>query len=210
MKCILMFCYVGLIVLLASCKSVATYTDSPDGQFFYSVSEQEEAEYGDIFVVIEKYRYYPVFFSQVEHMFHEINQATPLDGYHANTYNLIQYKGFPSSQIECKINVSQVELIITYTLPKISADVRDKKILKIWNRYYPALLKHEQNHAEFGRIAAKRIYDVLRKNLNKPCEQEIQKEIDEIFAWHSKQHKEYDEKTKNGKTEDAYLPFYLP
>jgi predicted secreted Zn-dependent protease len=115
---------------------------------------------------------------------------------------------FHRAGMVCMIGGVKATLDIKYLMPKwTNASSASEKLQEKWNRYYAALQKHEEGHAEIARQAADEIEKSLGKmrgGANCPgLGEEANKIGNAILDDYRKKEKDYDRQTKHGKTQGA-------
>ena len=114
-----------------------------------------------------------------------------------------------TSNGQCKINKANTTVKVTYTMPKLSDQHKDKLIVERFNDYYLALLQHEKGHKGSGVLAAKEIEEVLlalpAKTDCKILESLANKKAKTIIRKYNKRDMVYDYKTDHGRTQGATI-----
>lgn len=160
--------------------------------------------------------YYPVDGYDGASIRKSIEQKGPLGSnsqrFHAHTnwdlswgYRWIQGRG------GCQITSTDVELKVTYLLPRLSApDKVDPKYKVKWDAYFEALFEHEQQHKDHGVLAA---HELERQILALPPQQScatlddlMQKTADDVFYQYDNMGKELDRTTNHGANQGVILP----
>jgi len=112
---------------------------------------------------------------------------------------------------QCQMDALTVETTISVTLPSWHPPTNaPPQVVKRWLAYYTALQKHEMNHAESGKLAAK---DLRRRVLEVPpqadcgiLQRRIQAVADEVIAEYKQRDVDYDHATAHGLKDGARLP----
>lgn len=151
-------------------------------------------------------------------LFSAINNASPIreggEVFHAHTDTYVNWNYWWDKRNNyCKLNRVETTVTITYTLPRLSSKTQDAEVKRIWNKYYPALIEHEEGHGQIAIDAAQVIERGLRNMssysscdlLSKKANAKAQRILDKF----SQKHLDYDNKTNHGKTQGAYLNLYL-
>lgn len=163
-----------------------------------------------------QYRYYSVRGNTVEQIAQSLYQKTPViyqgQKFHAYTrWNVQwQFRWQPSTQ-GCSIVSPQTTVDIQYTLPRLTNEaslrpaVRDR-----WQRYYAALVRHENGHRDFGLAAGREIYRrLLMMGSRRTCqrlEQEANQLANQTIAQYAAREREYDRLTNHGAKDGAVFP----
>jgi predicted secreted Zn-dependent protease len=112
---------------------------------------------------------------------------------------------------QCQLDSLTVDTAISITLPNWRPPTNaPPELIKRWSAYYLALLKHELNHAESGRLAAR---ELRRRVLEVPpqadcgtLQRRIQGVADGVIAEYKQRDADYDRETAHGLKEGARLP----
>lgn len=132
--------------------------------------------------------------------------------YHAYTKWYVKWNFYwQKSPNSCQITSFKTSLDVEYTLPKlISYAYLSPSVKQKWDKYYQALIKHEQNHKNFGLNAVRDIEKyLLNMNKREKCTQ-LEKEVNQmgykIINQYAEQEKKYDRITNYGVKEGAVFP----
>jgi len=164
------------------------------------------------------YKYYSIKTTSAHDLYADLNHSSPIKEhnqiFHGRTdTNINWYFWWATDNGNCRISKVSTDVEVIYTLPKLLNESNDDKLKEIWIQWYPALVKHEENHAAHAVSIAYQIEDTIRnitpaancKKLetlaNKAGNKLIMK-LHQIDAM-------YDKKTEHGKTEGAALLSYL-
>lgn len=114
----------------------------------------------------------------------------------------------------CQIYSVNTDLSVQYTMPKIPNDFPvDSSIRDAFEKYYHALLKHEQGHKNSGLYAARDIEkELLSLGAFKNCqrlEKIANKKGKSIIEKYSKRDNEYDQRTAHGRSEGVNIDLYI-
>lgn len=166
----------------------------------------------------EKFTEYSITPKSIYDLRASLNRASPVrqngDTFHAYTDTDVSWKFWKHRfNNKCILNEIKTKVDITYTLPKLKQSHASKPILKIWNQYSPALIKHEKGHGQIAIDAAKQIEEVLAQlpaadNCSLLDDQANQKARSILNSYINK-HKTYDQITGHGSTQGADLGLYL-
>jgi predicted secreted Zn-dependent protease len=112
---------------------------------------------------------------------------------------------------DCKITAINTIVSIVYTYPKwIDYNTGNIELKKKWNKYYKALIKHEEAHKDNAIKAAKEIQmAILQMGNRENCDiikRHAHKLAHKIVAEYSELDKQYDIKTKHGIKNGAIFP----
>lgn len=95
----------------------------------------------------------------------------------------------------------------------LSGNSKDNEVKQVWNKYYPALLKHENGHANIAIKGAEKIENTL---MSQPAGSSCDKvgeyadlQARKILESLPEKHRSYDRDTDHGKTQGAYIWLYL-
>lgn len=161
---------------------------------------------------------YSVTAKNVSSLVEAVNKASPVrqngDVFHAHTETYIKWTFWWNNQNDgCKLSRVETEVDITYIFPRLNKSSSGKKVIEIWEKYYSALVIHENGHAEIAIEAAREIESSLLsmpeyRNCNLLSEKANMK-AQEILDHTKPKHEHYDRKTRHGKSQGAYLDIYL-
>jgi predicted secreted Zn-dependent protease len=112
---------------------------------------------------------------------------------------------------QCQLDALTVETTISITLPSWRPPTNAApQVLKRWLAYYTALQRHELNHAESGKRAARelrrRIEEIPSQADCSMLQAQIQAVADEVIAEYKRRDEDYDRETGHGAKEGARLP----
>ena len=131
--------------------------------------------------------------------------------YHAYTQWKIEW-GFRwiESNGRCKIQHTDVEVRIDMLLPRLEPAQRSEDLQQGWDRYYAALLRHEQHHRNFGIAAATEIDTELNSIREwlvcNQMEQVVNERADAILLRYTEAERRFDERTDHGAKDGVVLP----
>ena len=131
--------------------------------------------------------------------------------YHAYTQKDIKwdYRWIESGSI-CHVTRIRVSIEVEYLLPQLQSEEKlTEETGKRWNDYYQALLKHEEQHKEFGIQAAYELEKELSGIGQLACihiHTALQNKASQILQKYGDMDKEYDLKTGHGIHEGIILP----
>ncbi len=108
-----------------------------------------------------------------------------------------------SSNNKCTLKNVIVITEIKIVMPKwVNYSSAKKEVRQIWDKYYKALLDHENGHKEIGLKAADEIEKEIKKIKPKSSCDELERDInrngDYVIAKYNSVEKEYDRKTNHG------------
>ncbi len=155
----------------------------------------------------------------VNNLLSDLNNTSPVrqDGriYHAHTDTYVKwYYWWGKTEYGCKLNNVETTVYITYTLPRLIETNASRKVIDIWNLYYPALIRHEKGHGKITIDAAREIENkLIQMPESGDCDllrQKADLKAEEILTHYRPRHQEYDKRTEHGKTEGANVEIYLP
>ena len=112
---------------------------------------------------------------------------------------------------QCQLDSLTVETTISIVLPSWRPPTNaPPQMLKRWASYYSALQKHELNHAESGKLAAKelrrRISEVPPQTDRRSLQSQIENVAAEVIAKYKQRDADYDRETAHGLKEGARWP----
>jgi predicted secreted Zn-dependent protease len=117
--------------------------------------------------IATKYNFYSIYPQKKQDLEREMTERSPI------IFKGKKFKGYTKWYVEwrirwlenqgsCKITQVKTALTVTYTLPKIPKDYKTPgETRTIFNNFYAALFKHEQNHRDSGLYAARDIEQAL-------------------------------------------------
>lgn len=162
-----------------------------------------------------QYQYYSIYPKQKTDLEGEMQTRSPI------LVNGKKFKGYTKWYVnwkfwwyekpnDCRITNTQVSLKVIYTLPQIpknyatSPDTRS-----IFNQFYNALFKHEQNHKNSGLFAARDIEKALLNLGSFPSCQELEiaanRKGNQIIEQYAQRDRDYDKRTDHGRLEGVML-----
>lgn len=164
-------------------------------------------------IINEKYEYYTVNPKSAEDLIKALNKASPLrkkNGqvlYGRLNFDMKWNYSWKTNNGQCQMDTVTINLAITFVLPKLKKT--DPKIDRVWNKWYPNLIKHENKHRDLAVRMASRIENSFLGMPRKPnCEQLNNQAnkigmrlLDELDS----QNVEYDNRTNHGESEGAWL-----
>jgi predicted secreted Zn-dependent protease len=120
-----------------------------------------------------------------------------------------QYHWMASGRL-CQMEQVRTSVNITFMLPKwVDREDADSNLKAHWDRYYTALIKHEEGHQQTGIEAATEIQNKLQKLKASSCEK-LQKKADEMGKELIKKYNlrdiEFDKNTNHGMNDGAVFP----
>lgn len=160
--------------------------------------------------------YYIIKGSNANELRKEMNSKSTMrqDGelFDAFTYWDVNWQfNWNSKNEKCHITTVSSNLDVTFTLPKwTTRDKADKNTIKQWDRYYKALIQHENGHKNIAVQAAENIEKEILglgpssscKGLEQKANQAGKKTLNKYIALE----KEYDKKTNHGMKDGAIFP----
>lgn len=110
----------------------------------------------------------------------------------------------------CRISDATITLLVRYTLPRLDDNYfYDWATESAFNRYYSALLTHEQGHAESGQLAASELQASLgRLRSRNGCpalRQSVDASFNRILDKYRQRDIDYDRRTDHGRSQGADL-----
>ncbi len=121
---------------------------------------------------------------------------------------------FKEGNGNCQIYAVKTALSVEYIMPKIPDNFTvDPNIRNSFEKYYQALLKHEQGHKSSGLHAAQEIEKKLSSiNTFRNCqklENFANKKAKSIIKKYDRHDREYDERTDHGRLEGVDVDLYI-
>ena len=100
-----------------------------------------------------------------------------------------------------------INLDITFVLPKLKKSNPETE--RVWNKWYPNLIKHENKHRDLAVRMASRIENAILTMPRKPNCKQLDKQANKIgmrlLDELESQNVEYDKRTNHGESEGAWL-----
>jgi len=164
------------------------------------------------------YQYYSINTTSVSQLFSDLNRASPIkengEIFHGHTNTDINWEfRWETTNEKCRISAVSTNVQITHILPKLANKNKNRELQKVWNKWYPALVKHEKNHARNAIKIAKEIeYSIRNISSQSSClvlEKLSNDTGDRLIKKLDKLNKNYDDKTDHGRKEGAILSTYL-
>jgi predicted secreted Zn-dependent protease len=166
----------------------------------------------------ETYNYYGITAGPDTDLIAELDSKSPVyvndQIYHAYTSTNIAWTfGWSYEKEECHITWVNTIVEIIYTLPEVQYGELEPGLRSIWDRWYPALQKHERHHGELAIKTARELEASIMqlthfsncKELEDYANQTGHNAIDTL----EKRHHDYDEQTNHGEEEGASLFSYF-
>lgn len=168
--------------------------------------------------VIEREQFYPVVVEQVAQLSATLNRSSPVREqgrvFHADTHTHLrwQYRWWQTAR-QCRLSQWEVRLTIDYRLPRLESAAAHAGVHWLWQRYYPALRQHEQQHGDLGRKAAHSLGQRLQAlPAFADCQQlssAANAEGEQILVELQRQHQALDLETSHGRHDGAFLDDWL-
>ena len=169
-------------------------------------------------VIIINYKYYSLNTKSVNNLLSDINRSTPIKEnnqiFHGHTDSYINWKfRWKITNGKCLIEDVSTNVDITYILPKLTNREKSHELLKLWEKWYPALVKHENKHAAHAVTIANKIeYEIINLPFRYNCkelENDANKTGNKLIKKLNELDLIYDNKTQHGKSEGANLSTHL-
>lgn len=110
----------------------------------------------------------------------------------------------------CTVSSAEVDLRVTYTLPRwTGADTAKSAMLDRWNRYMAALQRHEEGHKDIAVRTAEKVQQAIETSPAFPCDgiaAGLRARVDEVLKVARQAQVEYDRITRHGETQGARFP----
>lgn len=165
--------------------------------------------------VNQQQQFYRVELKPGESLAQALNRTSPVresgQVFHAYTHTRVDWRfWWQSKPNRCQISRVEVSLKLEFRLPKLlNLEQIDAVQRKRWQQYYPALMQHEQGHADIGRQVASQIEQRLLSLPPAPdCQRlstEANAQAQQLLEQSRREHRRYDALTGHGKTQGAYL-----
>jgi predicted secreted Zn-dependent protease len=169
--------------------------------------------------IATKYNFYSIYPQKKQDLEREMTERSPI------IFKGKKFKGYTKWYVEwrirwlenqgsCKITQVKTALTVTYTLPKIPKDYKTPgETRTIFNNFYAALFKHEQNHRDSGLYAARDIEQALL-NLGsfpncKKLELTANQKGHQILQQYVQRDIDYDKRTDHGRLEGVMINNFL-
>lgn len=165
------------------------------------------------------YKYYSIYPKTKWDLNKELNERSPIifqgKSYRGYTKWFVkwQYRWWKTNK-DCKITTVNTTLDVTYTLPKIPSNhPADAEARQVFQRYFNALFKHEENHKNSGLFAARTIEKSLLNlgtfpncpSLKVAAESKAQ----QIIQQYRQRDIDYDRQTDHGRKEGIMIENFL-
>ena len=162
-----------------------------------------------------KMQYYSVHGSTAKAVRQSINAARPSSGYDAYTAWHVTWNYQTSlktgATTTCSIKSATATVDVTMTLPQwVNENSASPQLRNHWNRYYSALVSHENGHAQFGLQAAQAMEQALlnlgsRKNCGL-IQQDADQIWNKIYRQYANLNNQFDRDTAHGTKQGAVFP----
>jgi hypothetical protein len=166
-----------------------------------------------------KYNFYSIYPQKKQDLEAEMTKRSPI------IYQGKKFKGYTKWYLEwrirwienqgsCKITQVKTALTITYTLPKIPEEFgTSEETRTIFNDFYAALFKHEQNHRDSGLFAARDIEKALLNLDSFPSCQQLELTANQkghqILQQYVQRDIDYDKRTDHGRLEGVMINNFM-
>ncbi len=149
----------------------------------------------------------------------EIQKSTPIINksikFHGSTSWLVEWSiSWKKSNGICYLDSSEAKLNVLFKMPRISPNFSaTNAVIGAFNKYYEALLKHENGHMNNGIKALKDI-KVLLSNFNSfsDCQvlnEAVKNSITNVVGIYKRQDIAYDTQTKHGKLQGVSIKYFI-
>jgi predicted secreted Zn-dependent protease len=166
-----------------------------------------------------KFIFYPIFPKQKQDLETEMNKKSPIlfkgKKFKGHTKWYVEWRiRWQENRGSCALTQVKTSLRITYTLPQIPDDYSTPtETRKVFNKFYAALFKHEQNHKDSGLFAARNIEKAL---LNFPAfpncrnlELAVNQKGHLILQQYVQRDIDYDQRTDHGRLEGVMVNNFM-
>jgi len=149
----------------------------------------------------------------------EIQKNTPIINksikFHGSTSWLVEWSiSWKQTNDICYLDSSEAKLNVLFKMPRISPNFSaTHAVIGAFNKYYDALLKHENGHMNNG-IKALNDINILLSNFNSfsDCEvlnEAVKNSITIVVGKYKRQDIEYDTQTKHGKLQGVSIKDFI-
>ncbi len=155
-------------------------------------------------------RYYPVQGEDLKSLHESMQRNGPGGRFLAQTEWNIQwnYRWLKSGGL-CRLTATEVTVDISMLMPEpTQAERFSARLQQSWQRFYDALLRHEQHHRDYGILAAQELDELLSAQGPQPChgfENELSSLARAVIAKYERLEKDYDRQTNHGINEGVVL-----
>lgn len=162
-----------------------------------------------------QYRYYSIYPRTKWDLNRELDQRSPI------IYQGRKFRGFTNWQVQwnyqwwqtaqsCKITSVNVRLDVIYTLPRIPDNHNaDAEARRVFNGYFAALMRHEQNHKTSGLLAARAIEKALQDLPAFPTCAQLESTANQVgnqlVERYRQRDRDYDRATDHGRKEGVSI-----
>jgi predicted secreted Zn-dependent protease len=169
--------------------------------------------------IATKYNFYSIYPQKKQDLEAEMMKRSPI------IFKGKKFKGYTKWYVEWRIrwyekkgscHITQVKtaLTVTYTLPKIPKDYKTPgETRTVFNNFYAALFKHEQNHRDSGLFAARDIEKALLNLDSFPSCQQLELAANQkryqILHQYVQRDIDYDKRTDHGRLEGVMINNFL-
>ena len=166
-----------------------------------------------------KYNFYSIYPPKKQDLETEMTKRSPI------IFKGKKFKGYTKWYVEwrirwyenqdsCKITQVKTALTVTYTLPQIPQDYKTSgETRRIFNNFYAALFKHEQNHRDSGLYAAREIEQALFNLGSFPNCQKLELAANQkghqILQQYGQRDIDYDKRTDHGRREGVMINNFM-
>jgi predicted secreted Zn-dependent protease len=160
--------------------------------------------------------YYTVTGKTIDEIANSLNTQTPIiyqgKKYHANTAWNVKWRFYwQESNNSCQITSVNTSVDVKFTMPKlVTYSSLNTAVKNKWDKYYSALINHENGHKNFGIQAANKIEKAILEMGKKNTCSELEKTANnigyQIIKEDALQEKKYDEITNHGAKDGAIFP----
>lgn len=160
--------------------------------------------------------YYTITGKTIDEIAYSLNTQTPViyqgKKYHANTaWNVSWHFYWQESNNSCQITSVNTAVNVKFTMPKlVTYSSLNTAVKNKWDKYYFALINHENGHKNFGIQAANKIEKaILEMDKRNTCS-ELEKTANnlgyQIIKQYILEEQKYDQITNHGVTQGAVFP----
>ena len=169
--------------------------------------------------IATKYNFYSIYPQKKQDLEAEMTKRSPI------IYQGKKFKGYTKWYVEwrirwyekqdnCQITQVKTSLTVTYTLPQIPKEYETARETRIiFNNFYAALFKHEQNHRDSGLFAARDIEKALFNLGSFPNCQQLELAANQkghqILQQYVQRDIDYDKRTDHGRLEGVMINNFL-
>ncbi|MBT8148783.1 MAG: DUF922 domain-containing protein [Pseudomonadales bacterium] len=165
----------------------------------------------------ETLRYYPVVAQSLDTLLLALASEVPERPggkiYHGYTHSEVGWRWqFANRAGGCRMLNVQADVQNTITLPELQGPTGQSEAARVWRQWYPALRRHELQHAnnaiEIARRGETRLLTLPPAKSCSALDERANRMVEQLIAELRDINAAYDRRTKHGETEGASLLSY--